>query len=268
MKSLGILLRDVLSLFKGIRMQQLLKPFALLVLLVSFASCGSQKPMVDDILVSPYYENDDLHISLSANLSIGNVNLPQASFPIIHPKSGEEIGIVSMISLGGNQNLLDLAVNVSAISNLNSEVAKLPNGSILPLIGNNRSIVIPIGSKVELYLSIGDGQVALGVSLPFKTLDKVGAKIGTSALFPMFNIKEVVGSAGLYFSREAGKNGFALFADVTNVLDPVMFLDIARKDDIQNLNYSSIVPSSRTEDRIDSEMYKLHRKRAQLRLAN
>jgi hypothetical protein len=249
-------------------MQQLLKPIALLVLLVSFASCGSQKPMVDDISVSPYYDNDDLHISLSANLSIGNVNLPQATFPIIHPKTGEEIGIVSMISLGGNQNLLDLAVNVSAISNLNSEVAKLPNGTLLPLIGNNRSIVVPIGPKVELYLSIGDGQVALGVSLPFKTLDKVGRKIGTSALFPTFNINQVVGSAGLYFSREAGKNGFALFADVTQVLDPVMFLDIARKDDIQNLNYSSIVPSSRTEDRIDSEMYKLHRRRTQLRLAN
>jgi len=248
-------------------MQNFLKPLALLALMISFASCGSQKPMVDDIKVSPYYENDDLHISLSANLSIGNVSLPQASFPIFHPKTGEEIGLVSMISLGGNQNLLDLAVNVSAVSNLNSEVAKLPNGSLLPLIGNNRAIVIPIGPKVELYLSIGDGQVALGVAIPFKTLDSVGAKIGTSSLFPMFNINQVVGSGGLFFSRDAGKNGFGLFADVTNVLDPIMFLDIARKSDIQTLEYNSIVPSSRTEDRIDSEMYKLHRKRKRLQLS-
>lgn len=247
-------------------MQTIIKPLALLALMISFVSCGGQKPMVDDIKVSPYYENDDLMISLSADLSIGNVSLPQATFPIIHPKTGQEIGLVSMVNLGSNQNLLDLVVNVSAISNVSSSVAKLPNGAALPLIGNNRTIIIPIGSKVELYLSIGDGKVALGVSIPFKTLDKVGRKTGTAALFPAFNKNGVYGSAGLYLSREAGKNGFGLFADVTNKLDDIMFLDITRRDDIETLNYNSVVPASRTEKRINSEMIKMHRSRKQLRM--
>lgn len=247
-------------------MQTFIKPLALLALMISFVSCGGQKPMVDDIKVSPYYENDDLMISLSADLSIGNVSLPQATFPIIHPKTGEEIGLVSMVNLGANQNLLDLVVNVSSISNLSSEVGKLPNGAVLPLIGNNRSIVIPIGSKVKLYLSIGDGKVALGVSIPFRTLDAVGRKVGTSALFPAFNKNGIYGSAGLYLSKEAGKNGFGIFADVTNKLDDIMFLDITRRDDIQTLDYNSVVPSDRKERRINSEMLKMHRSRRQLRI--
>tara|TARA_B100001971_G_C18267890_1_gene595812 strand:- start:22521 stop:23267 length:747 start_codon:yes stop_codon:yes gene_type:complete len=247
-------------------MQQIFKPLALLALMISFVSCGGQKPMVDDIKVSPYYENDELMISLAADLSIGNVSLPQASFPIIHPKTGEEIGLVSMVNLGANQNLLDLVVNVSAISNLNSNIAKLPNGAVLPLIGNNRSIIIPIGPKVELYLSIGDGKVALGVSIPFKTLDAVGRKVGTSALFPVFNKNEIYGAAGLYLSKEAGKNGFGLFADVTNKLDDIMFLDITRRDDIQTLDYNAVIPASRTESKINSEMLKMHRRSKQLRI--
>lgn len=247
-------------------MQTFIKPLALLALMISFVSCGGQKPMVDDIKVSPYYENDDLMISLSADLSIGNVSLPQATFPIIHPKTGEEIGLVSMVNLGANQNLLDLVVNVSSISNLSSEVGKLPNGAVLPLIGNNRSIVIPIGSKVKLYLSIGDGKVALGVSIPFRTLDAVGRKVGTSALFPAFNKNDIYGAAGLYLSKEAGKNGFGIFADVTNALDDIMFLDITRRDDIQTLDYNAVIPAERKERRINSEMLKMHRSRRQLRI--
>lgn len=247
-------------------MLQLFKPLALLALMISFVSCGGQKPMVDDIKVSPYYENDDLMISLSADLSIGNVSLPQATFPIIHPKTGEEIGLVNMVNLGANQNLLDLVVNVSAISNLQSSIAKLPNGSALPLIGNNRTIIVPIGPKVELYLSVGDGKVALGVSIPFKTLDAVGRKVGTSALFPVFNKNGIYGAAGLYLSKSAGNNGFGLFADVTNALDDIMFLDIAARDDIKTLDYNSVIPASRTEKRINSEMLKMHRRSRQLRL--
>ena len=133
-------------------------------------------------------------------------------------------------------------------------------------IGIKGGVALRDAEFSEIALPIA-GTIALGVAIPFRTLDKVGAKIGTSSLFPMFNINEIVGSGGLFFSRDAGKNGFGLFADVTNVLDPIMFLDIARKSDIKTLEYNSIIPSSRTEDRIDSEMYKLHRKRKRLQLS-
>lgn len=240
---------------------------AILILSLTFilASCGSQKPMVSDIEVSPQYVDNDVYVSLNAQLSLGNVTLPQAGFPIIMPKTYEEIGMITMQTTGVGKNLLHVEINLSAIAHIEAREARLPNGSILPLIGESKTIEIPVKDKLSVYVSFGEGMAALGVAIPFKTLDGVGKKVGTTNLFPVFNIKNVFGAAGLYTSKEAGKNGFGLFADLTQVIDPIMFVDLGVADKLK-LNYSSVVPSYKKEKTINREMYKLHSRRKKLRI--
>lgn len=236
--------------------------------------------MVTDISVHPFYDESDVHVSVSAELSLGNVMLPSVSIPIPMPGSGEEIGSVQMQSGLGGQSTLNLDVNLSKVAKIQANYVTLPNGNLLPLIGNNKVIVIPIKNAVNLYLTLGDGVAAVGVDIPFKTLDSVGSGIGSVSLFPTFNIKGIIGAAGLYFSKEAGKNGFGLFADISSVLEQAMFLDLkSQKDqsmdmsfaksfgeDNVRLNYASISPSKGTKKKIDDALYKLHKKRKTLQL--
>lgn len=244
-----------------------LSALLLLVLTFTFASCGKQKPMVTDLKVKPVYEGSDLAIALSANLSIGNVQLPSASIPIYMPKTWREIGAVEMVTIKPGQNFLKVKLNMSKIAQLEAKQSTLPNGGLLPLIGENKTIVIPVAKKVNIYVSFGDGIAALGVAIPFKTLDGLGAKVGTTNLFPVFNIGKVFGSAGLYTSKTAGQNGFALFADLTNVLDPVHFIELGSPEQtLKSINYNAQAPSRRTKKRIDREMYKLHKGRKRLSL--
>jgi hypothetical protein len=226
------------------------------------ASCGSQKPMVSNISVSSNYVGSDVYLAVGANLAIGNVTLPQTTLPIYMPKTWQEIGTVSMTSAMGGGNFVKIDVNVSALSKLTAQSATLPNGSLLPLIANNQVIKVPVGNGAELYLTIAGGSVALGVAIPFKTFDAMGAKVGTSSLFPVFNIRGILGAAGVYTSKVAGKNGFGLFVDVTSAIDPLDFINIG--DD--GLNYSSVKPSSSKESSINDSLYNLHQKRTQLSL--
>lgn len=234
--------------------------------------------MVSDVQVHTEYIDNDLHLSVGANLSIGNVTLPQTSLPIYMPKTWEEIGSISMTSAIGGENYMQIDVNVSAVAHLQASQATLPNGSVLPLIANNQVIKIPVGNGAELYLTLADGVAAIGAAIPFKTFDAMGAKIGTSSLFPVFNIQNILGAAGIYTSKEAGKNGFGLFVDLSSVLDPVDFVDIgvassdfksayvAQMQSSASLDYSSIKPSSRKEKKINKELYRLHRRRSRLQL--
>ncbi|MCO4754721.1 MAG: hypothetical protein KC478_09565, partial [Bacteriovoracaceae bacterium] len=205
--------------------------------------------------------------TLRADLGIGAVTLPNIVLPIT--KHGDEIGYVRMVSGINAKNTLEVDLNVATVSTAQTQVSELPNGDILPLIGTNDVIVIPVSNKITVYVAISDGNAALGIAIPFKTLDSLGAKIGQVSMFPMFNMNNVVGAAGLYMSKTAGENGFGIFADVSSVLDFDMLVNLGLRPDLQaeqSLEYSSIIPSRRTERKINKELYYLNRKRAQLKL--
>lgn len=246
--------------------QSCLKSVTLVIFSVLLVSCGSQKPMVDDINVSSSSSGGDILINLSANLSIGNVQLPNASFPIILPKIGKEIGTVSLVSTSSGDNLLQMEINVSEAANLELASVRLPNGSLIPLIADNAVLKIPLG-KVEVLLSLADGSQALGVVIPIKSFDKIGQKTGTAALIPSFNKNGIYGAAGIYTSKTAGKNGFVLVADISSKMGGISIPSVSSMQMEQApLDYSSQVPSSRVEKRINKEMYKLHKRRTKLRL--
>ena len=251
------------------------KSVSLIIILLSLASCGSQKPMVSDIEVESVTDQGEVFVSMEAVLSIGNVSLADLTLPIIVPRTQQIIGSVSMYTNMQGQNKFEIEVNLSAIANVNAVVAQLPNGNTLPLIRDNDVIVIPIQNKANVYLAFSDGVAALGATVAIRGLDSVGQATGTASLFPTFNINQVVGSAGLYTSRENGKNGFGIFADISSLIDtkdllskPVRFSRLAQRQVVEHdnlrLNYNSINPTRRQKRKMDNKLYRLHRNRARL----
>lgn len=245
----------------------LTKSLTLLVLMVSFVSCGGSKPMVDDIKVVPRQVDGDILLSLTADLSIGNVQLPMAAVPI-RLKNGKEIGTLTLLTTSDGRNQLSMDVNVSETANLNLASDRLPNGSVIPLIGDSQVITIPVGSKVVVYLSLAENNAALGVSIPIRSFDKIGEKVGTAALMPFFNKNGRVGAAGLYTSKTAGLNGFSLVADISdliNIPSAVELNQIAAQQEVDE-ELTTREPSSRQEKRINRELLKMHRAKARLRM--
>ena len=236
-----------------------------------FISCGSQKPMVDDVQVSTSSVDGDIVLSLSADLSIGDVQLPSASFPIILPKIGKEIGTVSLVAANGGENQLVLDINVSEAANLELAAVRLPNGTVMPLIANNPVLKIPAG-KVDLYVSLADGAQAIAVVIPIKSFDKIGAKTGTASLVPAFNKNGILGAAGVYTSRTPGQNGFVFVADISSKLGDISIpqLSASSQKSLQReeaqLDYTSLVPSRRAERRINKELLRMHRRKTRLKL--
>jgi hypothetical protein len=228
-------------------------------------SCGKRPPLVSGLQVNSSLIDDDVIVNVQANLNLGNIRLPSVTLPVLHPQTFERIGQISMTNMSAAQNFMVIELNASAISGLQTSVIRLPNGGLAPLIGNNRAIEIPIQNKAKIYLSIGEGKLALGVTVAFSTLDVVGQKVGTTNFFPVFNLNQVYGAAGIYTSQSAGKNGFGLFADLSQVL-PTQLVSKVDQGDQLILNYRENLPAAATEEKINKEIYKLHQRKQMLRL--
>ena len=98
-------------------------------------------------------------------------------------------------------------------------------------------------------------------------------------MFPVFMIDKVVGSAGIFTGSQAGQNGFALVADITQYVNMQDIFVPQSSDDSSykmalvqeeqariKLDYNAKAPSKSKEDKINSMIYDLHRKKARLQL--
>ena len=98
--------------------------------------------------------------------------------------------------------------------------------------------------------------------------------VGGINLSPVFTIDKVVGAAGIFTSAQAGQNGFALIADVTQyvkmqdifVSQGFKMAMMQEEQATIKLDYSSQAPSKAKEDKINSMIYNFHKKRAKLQL--
>lgn len=254
-----------------------LKSFSLLFALVSLVSCGSSSSSMNilkDITVTPEVIDGEQHISLSSSLEMGNVSLPAVTIPIL--SSGKQIGSIEMQTVIGGQNELTVKVNVSAVADLRYERASLPNGTTIPLIGGNEVIVIPVGNKGEIYLSLSNGVYALGAAIPFSSLDSLGRSTGGISIFPIFNNGEVIASAGMYLSQTSGQNGLAIVADISSVFngqadDIGVLREFAamapqREEAVSSLHLQTYRANKTNTKRVDNVMYGLHKKRSTLKL--
>lgn len=246
----------------------LFKSALVLLALLSFASCGSQSGgMLNNVDVKPELVDGEVFVSVSAELGIGNLVMPNVTIPVL--KDGDEIGEVTMLTGADGKNELVIDLNVSALAKVDASSAELPNGNLLPLIGQNPAVAVSIKDKAKLYISLVDGNVVLGVAVGISSFDSMGRKIGTSSLFPIFNQGSVAAAGGIYTSKTAGQNGFGFFADLSGSMDADMLetlFQIQMQQDASVIDHRSIKPSKRAHRKINRELYKLHKKRAKLRL--
>jgi hypothetical protein len=242
-------------------------------------ACGQGRPqVVTGIQVQSSVVDQDVILALKADLNLGNMMFPSISLPIIHPRGQTQLGSVDLQPVLGGANQIKISVNVSALSDIQASLAMLPNGNSVPLIANNPTITIPLGAGARLYLTIGANAVALGVAVPIKQFDGIGSSIGAINLFPVFAIDKVVGAAGIFTGAQSGQNGFALIADITqyvnmqNIFVPQAQADLMKMAAVQDgqanikLDYRTQAPSKAKEDRINSMIFDLHRRKAKLQL--
>lgn len=246
----------------------------LLVMAIVFTSCGGSGSMIDNINVSTNDIDGDVNVSLSADLAIGNLQLPNVALPIILPKGNRQIGTLALATSPEGVNQLTVNLNVSETAGLDLESVALPNGNLLPLIGDRQVIRVPVGGGVEVYISLTSDSAAIGVAVPLKAFDVVGRKVGTASLMPIFNSNGISGAAGVFTSKTSGENGFALVADLSGVLGSIIKSNtledhsfrMAQKQQAMDLDYSEHKPSRKVERRIKKALYKLHKKKTALEI--
>lgn len=237
----------------------------LMLCLAFLVSCGGSAPMVDNVEVQTRDQDGDVLVTLTADLAIGNLALPFASFPIIL-KNGKEAGTVTLGTSTSGQSQIVIDINVSDSINFEMAQVRLPNGALMPIIMSNSAIEIPLG-KVKLVLSLINGQQSLGIIIPIKSFDKIGEKVGTTSLMPIFNKNGVLGAAGVYTSSEAGKNGFALVTDLSGVLPNIFPVgQVAQQREEADVSSELMAPSRSEKKSIDKALLRMHKKKAKLEL--
>lgn len=258
--------------------KSLLNLITLVMLSLIVSACGKRPQVVTGIQVQSSVVDQDVMLALKADLDLGSMSFPSVTLPILHPRGQTPIGSVDLLPVLGGKNQIKISVNVSSLADIQATSATLPNGNMVPLIAQNPTITIALGKGAKLYLTIGANAVALGVAVPISTFDGIGRSVGAINLFPTFTIDRVVGAAGIFTGAQAGQNGFALVADVTQYVNmqdifvPQQEAQMMRMALVQEeqprvrLDYSSQIPSRSKEDRINSMIYNLNRKKARLQL--
>lgn len=236
-----------------------------MMLLLGF-SCGKRPQVVTGIQVQSQVVKEDLNLSVKADLDFGNMSFPAIALPILHPRGQMQIGKVELAPVLGGKNQIKISVNISSLADIQAIQAALPNGNMVPLLANNPTIVVPLGSGAKLYLTIGANTVAIGVAVPVKTFDGIGSTVGATNLFPIFSIDKVVGAAGIFTGPSSGQSGFALVADVTQYVQMQDVFVPQLASDSVNLSYSSQIPTSSKEQKINNMILNLNTRSAVLEI--
>lgn len=244
---------------------------ALLALTVSLVSCGSPSNVLDKVEVKTVVVDEDVQLSFSANLNLGAMSFANISLPIVHPDTQTAIGSVSLTSQLGGVNKLGVTLNVSEIADVQAQESRLPNGSLIPLIGNNQTITVDIGSGAKVYLTVGTSVVALGVAVPIKEFDSIGSTLPGLNVFPVVNKNGFIGTAGVFTGLKSGTSGIAVVADISKAIGSADIfgaqygvLAQEAQDEFVQLDFRSKQVSSSNKSKLDSLLFKLSNKKTKL----
>lgn len=185
-------------------------------MLTLLVSCGGGNQYMKGVKVTTSDVAGDTYLSVEAKLNMQNLLLAEISIPVT--RNGVQIGTVALGPDLFAGNRVEVSLNMSALTGIMPGINRLPNGLAIPLIGSNSSISIKAGSGIQIYLVKAEDVLGLAVSINVKEFDGMGRSIGTTGIFPMFNVDQVVGAAGIYTSRLAGQNGIALAFNLSNYL--------------------------------------------------
>lgn len=233
---------------------------------LAIISCGkNNQKIVSEIKVNERIDQDKVYVEVDAKLDLGNTVLLAGKFPIKIPKKGE----IGSVELG--MDFVKVSILLSELVKLQIENSLLPNGLTLPLIKENKVVVIPLDKKSKsfLYFSLIGGAKAVGITLAIKELDKLGAELKVAS-YPSANIVlgEFIVNAGIYTSPVEGENGLAIFTDL-NPLFKVLagqgaWFEVNDGSELFKLDYEPAKVSTKTQKKVDNYVYKLHKRSAVL----
>ena len=246
------------------------------ILSLFFVSCGSGNftKVLNSIEVSTVEDQStqEVQLSFTTDLNLGNMSFPAISLPIMHPKKAYPIGQLDLVPALNNKNQLKVSFNVTQLADLQVSQAVLPNGNPIPMIASNQVISVNIGSNGKLYFAATSTGVVVGLALPIKSFDGIGRALPGINFFPVNSYGKINATAGLFTSAEAGKNGLAIVADFSKAINPQVlypedFGIQAQEASAQlKLSYASQVPSSKIQTRIVQLMYALNAAKTKLQI--
>ena len=250
----------------------------LVVLSIFVVSCGNAPSNVlSGVKVETTTRDNDVWMSFAADLNLGAMSFASVSLPILHPRGQTQIGQLELISGFSGQNQLKVSVNLTEVADVNMTQATLPNGNMIPMIANNPTIAINIGNGAKVYLTLSETVTAIGVAVPIAAFDQIGQSLPGLNFFPIVNTGNVVGTAGIFTGAGAGKSGIAVVADVSKIVNLGQLMpsqastfaiqaEQARSSSSVKLDYRSQAGSASQKSALDNMIYKLHQKRAILRM--
>lgn len=258
-------------------MKHSLVRFLTLVMLSLFAvACGGgSSNVLTGIKVSSQTINDDVWMSFAADVNLGAMSFASIAVPVIHPRGQTQIGQLELTSGLAGMNQLKISVNVSELADVQAAQAMLPNGNMIPLIGNNSTIAVKIGNGAQVYLTISEKVTAIGVAVPISAFDSLGTKLPGLNFFPIVNTGDVIGTAGVFTGLNPGQNGIAVVADVSKVVNigsilnaksSMMAIQAQEAQDSVKLDYRSHSGSASQKEKLDALLYDLHKKKTVLRM--
>ena len=254
----------------------IVRSVTLVMLSLFVVSCGNAPSNVlSGVQVQTETRNDDLWMSFAADLNLGAMQFASISVPVLHPRGQTPIGQLELISGFAGTNQIKISVNVSELADVNTSMATLPNGNMIPLIANNQVIAVNIGNGARVYLALSEKVTAIGVAVPISAFDNIGSKLPGLNFFPIVNTGDVIGTAGIFTGLNPGQNGIAVVADVSKVVNlgkllpgtsSMMAIQAEEAQDSLQLDYRSHAGSSSQKRELDSMIYQLNKKRAVLRM--
>ncbi|UXR64723.1 hypothetical protein EZJ49_00445 [Bdellovibrio bacteriovorus] len=169
-------------------------------------------------------QQGNLFVGLKTHLDSNSIQIMNVQLPIYNPDSPLEIlGVLQVNSVAPGMTDVDLLVNFTRVTQIPSLKAErgLPNGTFFPVMGTKTDnwYSIPLSdsriSKLYLNVDLAASKVVLGYALG---TDAVSAGI-IANLFTGFNSNGITGYGGLYSGVQPGQSGFAIFADVSAILN-------------------------------------------------
>ena len=239
-------------------------------------SCGNAPSNVlSGVKVETTTRDNDVWMSFAADLNLGAMSFASISLPIIHPRGQMQVGQLDLVSGFSGQNQLKVSVNLTELADVNMINATLPNGNLIPMIANNPTIAINIGNGAKVYLTLSETVTAIGVAVPIAAFDQIGQTLPGLNFFPIVNTGNVIGTAGIFTGAKAGQNGIAVVADVSKLVNlgnlmpsqaSTFAIQAEQSRSSLKLDYRSQSGSKSQKAALDNMIYKLHQKKAILKM--
>jgi hypothetical protein len=202
------------------------------VLLQGCGSNGIGTQLVKSLSVRSTPQQNDVLVSVSAELNTGNLVFPLINLPIVDPKMPTRpYGNLMLQRTVDGKNVLTAEINVSRISNTDGILAPnlLPNGNQIPVAGVKDLIAFQAGSSSRVYLSLNDTTKMLGVAVAVKEFDSVAQYVpGANLFFDMPQTNGIRGLAGIFTGTRSGESGFGIFIDATQALQDLVLASTNR----------------------------------------